>query len=75
MERIPFSWFCPREREREKERRRRVQASLYNLRSSVGKFLAGQGQKFIASMRGTRGYLEPLRLGEGRLRLGELVTM
>ena len=45
-------------REIEKEERRRVQASRYDLRSSVGRFSSGQGQEFIASTRGTCGYLE-----------------
>ena len=32
--------------------------SFQDLRSFVGRFLSGQEQKFIASMRGTCGYLE-----------------
>ena len=43
----------------EKERGgREHQASLFDLRSSVGRFSSGQEQKFIASTRGMRGYLE-----------------
>ena len=43
----------------EKERgAREHQASLFDLRSSVGRISSGQGQKFIESMRGTRGYLK-----------------
>ena len=48
-------------RERRKERRRdkrRAKASSQDLRTSVGQFSSGQERKFIASTRGTRGYLE-----------------
>ena len=44
--------------ERGKERKRRAKASSQGLRSSVGRFSSGQERKFIASTRGTRGYLE-----------------
>ena len=43
----------------EKKRgKREHQASLFDLRSSVGRISSSQGQKLIASMRGTRVYLE-----------------
>ena len=45
----------------EKERRREKQesqASFQDLRSSVGRFSLGEGQKFITSTRGTRGYFK-----------------
>ena len=37
---------------------RKHQASLFDLRSSVGRISSGQGQKFFASTRGTLVYLE-----------------
>ena len=43
------------EKEREK---RELQASLFNLRSSIELILSGQGLKFIASTRGMREYLK-----------------
>ena len=46
---------------RERDRRRgkeESQAFSHDLRSSEGWFSSGQEQKFIASMRGTRGYLK-----------------
>ena len=40
------------------QRARRAKASSQDLQSSVGRFTSGQEQKFIASTRGTRGYLK-----------------
>ena len=40
------------------ERERRAKASSRDLQSFVGLFSSGQERKFIASTRGTRGYLE-----------------
>ena len=48
---------CLIERE-EKRERGEPKAPFQDLRSSVGRFLSSQEQKFIASMRGTHGYLE-----------------
>ena len=44
-----------KERIREKQE---SQASFQDIRSSVGRFLLGEEQKFITSTRGTRGYLK-----------------
>ena len=51
--RIPFSWFCLREREGREER---VQASLYDLWSFVDRNFPCQERKFIALMMTTCGY-------------------
>ena len=64
---------------RERERRRgkeESQASFQDLWSSVGRFLLGQEQKFIASTRGNCGYLKrgiSLKIQEGRFREIEVV--
>ena len=65
----PFPGFdCERERERGEEE---SQASSHNIRSSMGWFSSGQEQNFIASTRGTRGYLKrgiSPKIQEGRFR-------
>ena len=57
-ERAHFPGLTEREEREEKRERGEPKASFQDLRSSVGWFSSGQEQKFIASMRGKRGYLE-----------------
>ena len=58
------------------KRNRRAKASSQDLQSSVGRFSSVQERKFIASTRGTSGYLEKgisLKIQEGRFREIEVV--
>ena len=58
-------------RERGEERKGRAKAFSHDLQSSIRRFSSGKEQKFIASTRGTRGYLKigiSPKIQEGRFR-------
>ena len=64
------------ESDRGEGRKRRAKDSSQDLRSFVGRFSSGQEQKFIASTRGTPGYIErgiSPKFQEGRFREIEVV--
>ena len=64
---------CEGERRKGKEK---SEASFHDLRSSVGRLSSGQEQKFIASTRGTHGYLKigiSPKIKDGRFREIEVV--